>query len=403
MKNLVYLVICLITSSAVAQEDTISLDVLSAPQSPAANLMGFTDSDILKPETPTDFMANIKTASNGFSQVPNSLAMDVRLKSMIFPNRNSSFSDYIRISKTQQNPESPVWNNIAQTTIVSFGYQNYDGLEDSLKTGQGIGIGFKFSILRGSKYEDNFATYYNKLDSAQSEMGKYGAEAYKKFQDSDAYKRLKDQMRSASGAQKQVYADSIELLTSQFVTDYNNLQKGVDELSGYVEKMGELKTYGLVWDFAGGMVLDFPTNNFDYSLAGKAGVWTTFGYEAKNGLNFLGLGRMLYNPNLQYQNNLGALDTANIANYDLGARLLYEHPGKSFSLSAEGIYRGVVNNYSASTYRFTFNVGYEVYKNMKLTFMFGRDFDGTTTRDGNVISALQLLAGFGSKKKVGSR
>ncbi len=50
--------------------------------------------------------------------------------------------------------------------------------------------------------------------------------------------------------------------------------------------------------------------------------------------------------------------------------------------------------------RFTFNIGYDIYKNMRLTYMFGRDNDVAITREGNVISALQLLMSFGSKKII---
>jgi hypothetical protein len=39
-----------------------------------------------------------------------------------------------------------------------------------------------------------------------------------------------------------------------------------------------------------------------------------------------------------------------------------------------------------------------VLKNKRLTFTFGRDFDSTITKGGNLIAAFTLLAGFGNKR-----
>ena len=43
---------------------------------------------------------------------------------------------------------------------------------------------------------------------------------------------------------------------------------------------------------------------------------------------------------------------------------------------------------------------YDLGNNRKLTVAFGRDFDGTVSKSGNVIAALNFLAGFGNRKKV---
>lgn len=412
MKKVFLIALLPIGMTAVAQDSIISLDVLSAPQSPAANLMGFTDSEILKPESPTDFMTNIKTASDGFSTVPNSIAMDLRLKNMFRPTYNNSFSDYTRISKENSKGKNraDIWNNVQQTAIISLGYKNYAALNDSLQTGQGLGLGFKVSLFRGTKQNQEFAKYYEELKRVQKEIGLNGKLQQLTYRDSEPYMRLdslkKDAIQKGNDESAQKYAKEIEVLMNTWadsINKYNEFEHqgraDYADLKSIIEKM-EFKTYGFVWDVAGGAVLDFPTNNFDYSLGGRSGLWTTLGYEGEKGLSLLGLGRVLYTPNLAFTNTSGVLDTANVANYDFGGRVLYEHPGKSFSLSAEGIYRGSFGDVYDPVYRFTFNVGYEIYRNMKLTFMFGRDYDGAITREGNVISALQLLMGFGSKKNT---
>lgn len=408
MKSLIFLALLSMGLMASAQDSIVSIDVLSAPQSPAANLMGFTDSEILKPESPTDFMTNIKTASDGFSAVPNSLAMDFRFKNFYKPAQNNSFKEYTRIVDTAGKMD--IGNNVRQTAIFSLGYQNYTAQNDSLQTGQAIGIGFKFSLFRGKKLDADFDTAYTQLKNLQEEIGALGQQAQLKQEETPEYKRL-DSLRldaaiAGDNALAKRYTDTIEKYQTKWVVQRNEMlsqekegKADFTDLKKIAEKL-EFKSYGLFWDFAGGAVLNFPTANFDYSIWGSSGFWTTFGYEGKNGLSYLALGRTLYNPGFVHTNTAGILDTANVANYDFGGRILYEHPGKSFSLSAEGVYRGAFGNAYDPMYRFTFNVGYEIRKNMKLTFMFGRDYDGAISREGNVISAIQLLAGFGSKKNL---
>jgi len=406
MKQFLFTGALLIGMTAVAQDSIVSLDVLSAPQSPAANLMGFTDSEILKPESPTDFMMNVKTASDGFSAVPNSIAIDLRLKNLFNPTYNNSFSDFIRTSRTNKkgNTVADIRNNIQQTAIVSLGYKNYSALNDSLQVGQGLGLGFKVSLYRGKKIDDGFKRYYDSLIVKQSELGNAGVSVQQEWRKTSEYKELRSKWKKAIQSEDEelatLYEQRLEEAFTDFAEKVNEKNKAeYESIKGIIEKL-EFKTYGFVWDVAGGAVLDFPTNNFDYSVGGRAGLWTTFGYEGEKGLSLLGLGRTLYTPNFAFTNTSGNLDTANVANYDFGGRILYEYPGKSFSLSAEGIYRGSFGNVYDPMYRLTFNVGYEVYRNMKLTFMFGRDYDGAISRDGNVITAIQLLMGFGSKKNM---
>ncbi|GAB5416645.1 MAG: hypothetical protein Crog4KO_21340 [Crocinitomicaceae bacterium] len=402
MRQLFTLILLTFSVNGIAQDSIVSLDVLSAPQSPAANLMGFTESEILKPESPTDVMTNIKSASNGLTMIPNSLALDLRLKNLFKSTENNSYSDYIRIAKS--NGKADVWNNVQQTAIVSLGYQNFLGLNDTIRTGQSFGLGFKVSLFRGSSLNSDFKKYYDSLIVMKQKIGSDGAASQQAWKASEEYKMFKKEIIAAKRANDEEKAkllqEKADIAAEKFVKRINTENEAEYEKIRKVAEKLEFKTYGFVWDVAAGSILNYPTNEFEYSLVGKAGLWTTFGYEAKNGWSFLGLGRALYTPDFSYTNTAGILDTSNVANYDFGGRILYEYPGKSFSLSAEGIYRGAFGNAYDPMYRFTFNVGYEIRKNMKLTLMLGRNYDGAITREGNVISALQLLMGFGSKKNL---
>lgn len=68
-------------------------------------------------------------------------------------------------------------------------------------------------------------------------------------------------------------------------------------------------------------------------------------------------------------------------------------------MSAEGIYRSVLNNdLIDDTHRLVFNLEYQVAKNRLLTHSLGRDFDGNFNSDGNLVTFLNLVMGIGSKR-----
>jgi hypothetical protein len=50
------------------------------------------------------------------------------------------------------------------------------------------------------------------------------------------------------------------------------------------------------------------------------------------------------------------------------------------------------------SWRWVLNAEYDIGNNQRLTFFFGRAFNGTTTKDGNVIAALNFLKGLGNRR-----
>lgn len=384
------------------EKDSINLDLLSAPQSPAANLLGFSDSEIQKPENPTDFMALVQKETSDFTTLPNSIAMDFRIQSMFPAGKHNNYKHFSRLTKENDASKIDFLNNLRQTAVFSFGYKNFDMIEDSMRFGQSFSFGLKFSLFRGNKLDETFVAAYKELKEKEAAIGLAGSKAQQIIKTEPEYIRLDSLYKNAVISGQTELAKNYKVAFDTYRDAYFDAyrEKYKDEFESFkaiVEKL-EFKTYGFVWDFATGLVFDFPTNNFDYSLIGKVAGWSTFGYEGQKGLSILGLGRVLYSPDLTYTNPLGAIDTSSVGSFDFGGRLLYENPGKSFSLSAEGLYRLSFGGVYDPMYRLTFNAGYEIGKNKKLTFVFGRDFDGAITRDGTVISAINFVMGLGSKK-----
>ena len=108
--------------------------------------------------------------------------------------------------------------------------------------------------------------------------------------------------------------------------------------------------------------------------------------------------RLLHNPDKIFAKNNAVRDTANITTCDFGGRYIFAAPQSKFSASVEYIYRGVLSSKIANSCRLVFNADYAIQANQKLTFSFGRNFDGIISRDNNLIAALSFLTGFGNKR-----
>jgi hypothetical protein len=66
------------------------------------------------------------------------------------------------------------------------------------------------------------------------------------------------------------------------------------------------------------------------------------------------------------------------------------------------MYRSVLTNSIIDpSWRLVFSVEYDIGFNQKLSFNFGRDFDGTTQKGGTLIGMLNFIAGFGNKRAIG--
>ena len=90
---------------------------------------------------------------------------------------------------------------------------------------------------------------------------------------------------------------------------------------------------------------------------------------------------------------------ANVTTLDGGGRLIFSNIDSKFQISSEAIYRSILTGRAfPSSWRLSLNMEYDIGKNQKLTFVFGKSFDGSSNKSGTLITALNLLAGFGNKR-----
>jgi hypothetical protein len=193
----------------------------------------------------------------------------------------------------------------------------------------------------------------------------------------------------------------------QVLLDKFRTEKLITNTNTYTELKKQARDFtiervGFFLDFAGGFAVRFPTNQLGYSFADNAGAWLTGGYEGGNkALSFYGLARYLYQPEKIYADTTNTISGKNISTFDMGGRLLYATSNDKFDMGAEAIYRSVLNKSIIDpSWRVVFSAEYDLGFNKKLTFNFGRDFNGVVTKGGTLIAAINLITGFGNKKPV---
>lgn len=403
-KLLLMLGLCSAINIAFAQEDDttkVKLDLLRAPSSPGANLLGFATSDIEKPSDVSAFMASLQSASNNNSILPSNYAVDLapfwlfRAKGLTTDKMDSKkFSDVFR-----------------QTFVFSTAVRGNDSTSKEYNPANFYNsFGIKFSLKRGS-FSAATTAMLDTITLLAGQVATEVGETLKSTLDtSKAYQSLAEARRKILEQNGGNVNDTAFIAISKKM---ENLQEGyrsdiVQQHELVRSRLELLKTkaqsfkierFGFFVDFAGGLTLEYVDKIFSQSNIHNGGAWLTFGGNYQSGFAILGLARYLFNPKKIFADDANMIKRADISTLDAGARIIYNNPKSRFALSAEGIYRSVLNkNTIDPSWRFVMNAEYDLGNNQRLTFAFGRHFSGTITKGGNVIAALNFLKGFGNRR-----
>lgn len=405
--------------SVSAQEaiDSISLDAMVAPNSPAFNLLGISPNVIDKPSTPLDFAFSLANASTNFSQLPKNYAVEFLPVPLLFSNCKAGKDLYGK----------GFANTLAQTFSLSSAFTTNDTVSTTIpgyiKTK--TGIGFKVSFLRG-KVDTTFEEYKTSLIAARKALDALHAVNEKelsKFRETDlVYLLLKEKEKSISDERIKIAKDTtktasekellfnaqnvmLDAIHSSMATREQEIkdtqiakEKGVkeaaEEMKAKIEKI-KFRRYGPMLDLAGAMVIGYRNDNFQNSIVQQYAFWLNGGYSLKEGFDFLALAR--YNNNIKASvDSTGKFSDE--TSFDIGGKIEYVTKDKKFSLSGEAVARFVSDT---SIYRYTFNTSYQVKKNQALTFSVGKAFGSTKPGfGGNLIATLNYVIAFGSGRKI---
>lgn len=413
MKNFVFTFLFLYAGTAMAQKEidtTITVDLLSAPASPASNLLGIAPSDIDKPTDVSAFMLSLQSASNSFTKLPSNYAIDIAPYWLFKKSKKGDIT-------TEGFRQSSGKDVLKQTLVLSFAIRSPDSTEATALHGGSVygGFGFKLSILRG-EYDNTTNQALNKIKALQDiklrhldkVMTGYKANVdpevitlREKMKELFKGKATTDEINAVRASDE--FKDVQEKLNAK-LADYAAKERTeqIDELDKEIQAVAsafQTVRIGWTWDIAGGMSTEFRNRQFNNSKLYNAGVWTTIGYTDTTYGAGLFLLRLLHNPDQIFAKNNMLNDMSNITTFDAGLRYIYAQPQSKFSASVEAIYRSVLSSNTIDpSWRIVFNADYKILQNQKLTFSIGRNFDGTITKAGNLIAALTFLKGFGNKR-----
>lgn len=394
--------------------DTVSMDMMVAPNSPAFNLLGLTPALIDKPSSPNEFAFSIANTSNSFSQLPKNYAVEFLPIPLLFSKAKAGKDLTGKGFK----------NTLAQTFSISTAFTTNDTvsvtLPNYIKTQ--TGIGFKVSFLRGkidredSVYIASLITVKKKLDL----LHKANVFEFSEAADADiVYALLKDKKKQVVAdlikvrlndtmdkEEKQLLDDSLSkvdaMLNKSIALRIEEIKTGVikkteseaQQLKAAIEQI-KFRRYGPMLDLAGAMVLGYRNDEFQNSVVQKYAFWLNGGVAMKNGWDILALARVTTNIK-SLSDTLGVLSDETI--FDCGAKLEYITPNNKFSIAGEFISRFVSDT---SIYRYTINTSYQVKKNQAITLSVGKDFGSTKTNtSGSLIAMLNYVVSFGSTRRI---
>lgn len=371
------------------------LNLLKAPASPAAHLLNFATSSIDRPTDLTAFWLTANNLTGNFTKLPNSYAIELSPSTLFKTDlslsglRSVKFTDVVR-----------------QTFVLSAGFKLFDDTVTSTSYYK-TAVGFKFMLAR-PEWSAQTNAKYKVLRALQKELTqKVGANS-DAIDSMPAIKQLlaeRTALRDEPGgttnkAYKEKDAEYQELrkaMREKLSKEKNeNLHRQIKEKA----KDFTIERVGFFAELAGGVSVAFPTNDFNYSVTDKSGLWLTAGHEGGNDkMSALFLARYLYQPESVYADSTGKIPAKRISTFDMGGRFIYTSPDGKFSVSAEAIYRSVLNKSVIDpSWRTVFNAGYQLGGNQQVTFTFGRDFNGFVEKGGNLVAGINYLVGLGGQR-----
>ena len=420
-KVIILIVILLTKTIAFAQNDNQTsnsaqeYDLLKAPVSPASNLLGFAQSEIDKPTDISEFMVSLQSASNSYTQLPSNYAIDIAPYWLL---KSKNLGDITTSGLSTSSGK----NVIPQSLVLSFAIKNVDSTSLNFnKDNTYAGFGFKFSIYRG-EYDTDTKKSLAKIKNLQEVKLK----AMNKNLD-NSLEKLAEEIADLEKARKDVFKGIdfndesednlklIELLNKkaekmnleieqkmEALLNTSEINKEITTIDDEIKKEAskfQLTRIGFTWDIAGGISGEFYNKSFNQGKIYNAGIWTTMGYTTEKSGAFLGIARYLYNPERIFALDNSTNEFNSVATFDTGFRYILGESQAKLNASLEAIYRSYFTESEAdNSWRLMFNIDYAILKNQKLTFSFGKNYDGTTTKDGNIIAALGMVFGFGNKR-----
>lgn len=408
MKKL-FIVLVLFVNSLLAQEnssDDAALNLSKSGSTPGFSILDLSPSSVDRPKDPTDFAVFLQNATDNFTSFPKNYALE--FSPWLLANYVKNFSQF--------QSDANVLENFKQSFTISIAASTkkwYDSQTEFTR----MGIGGKFSIKRGNII-DELRTFSKDIQENKKAIDNVdlalikGNDLFVQLTDTEQendseLKTLKDKINTLTDKQERVKCEKLisdriaflhKIVKEKFKEKYKDKIK---ELSEQASKLDYIRK-GFKWDVAFALAYDFKSQNFEERELSKYAVWTTISYDldesdANNNSSFLFTGKALNSPNLKDTVTCSCGESKifdSKTEWELGARFIKDF--SKVSLSAEIVYKKGIPKP-----KWLIDFGYTLSNNKVLQFSFGKDFDGSDlSGKNNLIAAINLLLGFGSKRPL---
>lgn len=426
MKFIIYLITFFTCINLSKAQENEKISNLKTPSSPAASVLNIVPGSVLQPKSYQALEAAVYSnfLSDNKLTLPENFSLEfspywfkdhgLDLKSYLIKTsfidqlkRNSAFS----LASTQ----SYYLGDSTKTNSLAFGYRTsfyFKSKKDEEK----------ITYLLKSIYEhDSFITELTALaaeilllkpSDAKSFMDKYEVLLQNKLNENQVYKGVTEQFISLIRVRIEklqgVDFNQIKVfgVINQSAKEYFKMDEDTKELKEYINNR-----YGFHLDIAYANFLNFPTNDFEYSIVPKQSIWLTPSYrfygDLKN-LKLIGVLRYQWNmvdyftryfPNNKlYKNNLDYGMALN-GNFDRFSAYI-EFVGRK---SITDIAAGTDDNNSPlfrrekdSDLQYLGTISYRLTEQIVLSYSLGKNFQILNTKGNNLISLLSLNFGFGA-------
>jgi hypothetical protein len=372
-------------------EKEVSYNMLLPPVSPGFVLMGKEPASVERPGSVSDLAVTVLNQSKNFTIIPLNYALEAAPYWLIGA-PNLTFEEYGK--------EGSVSENFLQTLSISLA----SSTEELDNTGENSSVtsaaaGVRFSLLKGA-VDPAFNDYSLKLDSIIERMKFinkiFQEEIVKRKQGDkilDSLKRILFRPEITAEEVKTI-EEKLRLRNEEIENEINAELKDpflseAETIRNIVSTI-QLRRIGWKLDFAGGILVNFPGQEFNKGEFSRYGLWFNGGYEWTN-ISGLGVFRFSADPKISGLNS-----------YDIGGRFIYDNL-RMFAFSAEGIFRKLSGSGTDdSQWRAAIIIDYYFGENKKISFTFGKNFEGQIgfNTGGDLITAVNLLFGFGTERPI---
>lgn len=408
-----------------SQEIKEQISDVKAPSAPASVIIGSSPSSINRPKSwealEVGLFNNFTNDQNSFV-VPNDFALEfspywardsvhLTTRDFLFPNawtsvkQNFSFS----VSSTQ----NFVLNDTNSTNAMGFGLRTmlWQGAKKEIQ----VVMNAYSNTLKGFAFKNRVLISAQAMTCDDCDKGKF-IRALKAAIDTDQ-DRIYAEM--SDGSERTSITKALIVYLKEHMKEESDKSKLMGDLADQldtflglddnVSKITKLRAdrKGFKLELAGALATNFPTNQTDYSVVSKWGVWLTPSYELYNTdwIEFLGVARYFWYNTDFFQQYLPGQEYYE-STMDYGARIVFKWKKSSLEFEGAGRTAQVLTpseedpekfeSGTKSDFQYVLNFNYQINDRLALSYDFGKRFEPVLTYNGTVISLLSLNIGLGA-------